>query len=101
MLKRVAEFVLANKHMGFDEMAYNFIKVNGLEKDTYSAIKKDVKKVWNDNKLGWKMIPRTLLKVEEVGRGEHMLLEDFIFYIAEGISIVIPKGFITDSSHSK
>ena len=79
------QYILNNTHQGFDELALNL----GMSK-------KDVKRIWNELKLGWHMTPRTLVKIRRIGHKKYELLEDLVVFIAPGTPIVTPKGFVTD-----
>ena len=58
--------------------------------------KQRIKDVWNENKLGFKYIPRTLISIRRHLGNDYELQHDILVYIDPFTPIVIPKGFITD-----
>ena len=81
----IKEWISWYPHKGFDELAND----TGLTK-------KEIKKYWNELALGWRMFPRTQIDITRISKGNYRLLNEVVMYIAEGMPVVIPEGFVFD-----
>ena len=102
----IREYLKANRFKGFDELTED------LQARYGDNITKDfVKRMWNDARLGFKYIPRTLTTIEPrtisrmrrflfwtwwKNKREYILEDDLIVFIDPVTPRVIPKGFRTD-----
>lgn len=78
-------YIVSNKHMGFDELALNL----GIDKE-------EVKQIWNNEKLGYHMTPKTLINFRRLEHDKYEILNDVVVFIAPATPILVYKGGITD-----
>ena len=102
----ITEYLRNNRFKGFDELALDLSKRYGEE-----YTKDKVKHLWNEARLGFKYIPRTLVAIEPrttskirrflfftwwKNKREYELKDDLLVFLDPVTPRIIPKGFRTD-----
>lgn len=85
MKTKIKNYILSHRYMGFDELAFNL-----------SLPKEEVKKYWNELKLGYHLTPTTFIDFRRRSEDNYELLHDVTVFIAPATPIILYKGSLTD-----